>query len=242
MYTYDPNANKQNVDSEHMNSLNEEDLFLAGGFDSFSEANDNLSVGKPYMSGVEQYGVSQEAVNRWTPARVLSFSEQMRTSFNPVSYGKYSSLKISDVKAFILTFCRYYFVFVVIGTLLIMMAESTMNGIPVAALFSVPTLIGYAIVFGICYFILPLSFRIMAWIYRWIARLICLIANKELSSDHLYSVSVYPLIPYQIICSIVNVIGRFSENTPLGMVMSGVSLFMYIVPVIFMAIAIPRMK
>ena len=106
MYTYDPNANKQNVDSEHMNSLNEEDLFLAGGFDSFSEVNDNLNVGKPYMSGVEQYGVSQEAVNRWTPARVLSFSEQMRTSFNPASYGKYSSLKISDVKAFILTFCR----------------------------------------------------------------------------------------------------------------------------------------
>lgn len=242
MYTYDPNANKKNVDSEHMNSLNEEDLFLAGGFDSFSEPNENLNVGTPYMSGVEQYGLSQDAVNRWNPARVLSFGEQFATSFNPAGYGIYSQLKKADVKAFIKTFCRYYFIFIVIGTLLIMLAESTMNGIPVATLFSVPTLIGYAIVFGICYFILPLSFRIMAWIYRWIARLICLIANKELSSDHLYSVSVYPLIPYQIICSIINVIGRFSENTPLGMVMSGVSLFMYIVPVIFMAIAIPRMK
>lgn len=242
MYTYDPNANKKNVDSEHMNSLNEEDLFLAGGFDSFSEPNENLNVGTPYMSGVEQYGLSQDAVNRWNPARVLSFSEQFATSFNPAGYGIYSQLKKADVKAFIKTFCRYYFIFIVIGTLLIMMAESTMNGIPVAALFSVPALIGYAIVFAICYFILPLSFRIMAWIYRWIARLICLIMNKELSSDHLYSVSVYPLIPYQIICSIINVIGRFSENTPLGMIMFGVSAFMYIVPVIFMAIAIPRMK
>ncbi len=250
MYTYDPNANKKNVDSENTNSLNEEDLFLAGGFDSFSEPNDNLNVGTPYMSGVEQFGLTQEAVDRWKVTRVPSFGEQFKASFNPANYHVYRNLSIPDVKGFIKTFCKYYFLCMT-GILLIMILAITglvsslvegATGTSVGSLLTGTTLFIFVVIFGIGYLLFPLFFRFTAWIYRWIARLMCLIINKDLSKEHLYSVSVYPLVPLQVISGILGVIAEFVSSTPFGMVMATTLLLINLLPIVYMSIAIPRMK
>lgn len=241
MYTYDPNANKQNVDSEHMNSLNEEDLFLAGGFDSFSEPNDNLNVGTPYMSNVEQYGVSQEAMNKWKPARVLSFSEQVQISFNPMKYDLYKSLTIADVKAFIKQYSRILVTVIMIELILYMNFSQTakMNGVSGMNLFMI---IYYLIMWGICWLIMPLSYRIYAWFYRLIAKLICMICSKNIGDDYLYCISVYPLVP-TMMCGVIAILFIFGNVSLVHVLIVGViATVSNLIPFIYMIIAILRTK
>lgn len=239
MYTYDPNANKKNVDSENMNSLNEEDLFLAGGFDSFSEPNDNLNVGTPYMSGVEQYGVSQEAVNKWKPARVLSFNEQFQISFNPMKYDLYKSLTIADVKAFIKQFSHILVIVLMVELILYMnfSQAAKMTGVTGLNLFMI---IFYLIWWGICWLIMPLSYRIYAWFYRLIAKLICMISGKNPGDDYLYCISVYPLVP-AMMCGVIAILFIFGNVSLVQVLIVGaIASVSNLIPFIYMIIAILR--
>ena len=117
MYTYDPNANKKNVDSENMNSLNEEDLFLAGGFDSFSP---NQTANNSMYQPVKQMELDPSwNIERWKNKYELKFFEQLKLSFFPLKYDKYREMSIDGIKLFI----RKYVAFELLFSFIIILGE-----------------------------------------------------------------------------------------------------------------------
>ncbi len=240
MYTYDPNANKKNVDSENMNSLNEEDLFLAGGFDSFSP---NQTANNSMHQPVGQMELDPSwNVERWKNKYELKFFEQLKLSFFPLKYDRYREMSVDGIKLFI----RKDVAFELLVSFIIILIAFNVHPffralMPEYGINDPMVILTIAVVLGISaaitILIFPFFIRIGAWIFRWIIRLFCLLGKKNLSDTSLYALSIYSTIPFRLI-------KMFCIFLPIDVILNAqtsIAVLDVVVPLIIISLAIPRM-
>lgn len=258
METY-TGENKNNIqDGENVKATDSaEDLFLPGGFDSFGGAPEPMNADMGQMNSNmgqlgsvdygNDYGSADNSTNRWAkPIVVLSLGEQISNSFMPTRYDRYKGMSEGAAKEFVNYFTRLYvrIVFLMIAfMMLITMRKAGDN----------TSLLVVVVMLGISYFLSvflePYIFRLRAFLYRLIfGNLFMAITKTDISDTNMYLVSIYACVPCialsVLIAGIVVLSFLISPVLlyPIAAVSSAFSIIQLIVPIIIMAIAIPRMK
>lgn len=244
MNTYDKNSG--NARSENAaNGYEEEDLFLSGGFDSFSQdstsfngTGNTLGTASPEY-GNTYYGNTNTNSNIWTRQQDLSFWEQLLNSFMPTKYHRYKGISVEGAKQFVRSFSWLYMVAGLILTSGFFLGNADMRAyLQYYNLLSLKTIIVYMIAFAIAASIYPFIFRLGALIMRLVGKLIALIEGKSITDQNMYLISVYSLVPWLII-------KMFFIFLPIPILLSletFISILDAVVPIIIMAIAIPHME
>ncbi len=256
METY-TGENKNNMqDGENLKATDSaEDLFLPGGFDSFGGTPEPMNADMGQMNSNmgqlgnvdygNDYGSADYSTNRWAnPIIVLKFEEQISNSFKPTQYSRYKGMSEEAAKGFVKSFARLYIniVFVIMALVMLLSGMGSGAGILIMAVF-------LGIAYFLSIFLEPYSFRLRAFIYRVIfGTLITAVTKANISSTNLYIVSIYACVPCMVISTLMTCIIALAYALfplllyPLATVSSIVSIVQLFIPVIIMAIAIPRME
>lgn len=234
-----------------------EDLFLPGGFDSFSGTSEPVNAGMGQMNGNmgqlgsvdygNAYGTVDYSANRWSnPVVFLNFKEQILNSFKPSRYDRYKGMTEGAAKEFVKSFTRLY---LRIGYLMI----AIMMLVVLGGMGGNVGVVMIIVIMGISYFISvllePYIFRLRAFIYRLIfGNLILALTKADITDTDMYLVSIYAGVPCMAVSILMLgiVLLAYWIFPSLLYFMSAVSsifsIVQLIVPIVIMAIAIPKMK
>lgn len=258
METY-TGENKNNMQNEENLKATDsaEDLFLPGGFDSFGGTPEPMNADMGQMNSNmgqlgsvdygNEYGSADNSTNPWAkPIVVLSLGEQISNSFMPARYDRYKGMSEGAAKEFVNYFTRLYVRIVFLMIALMMLLTFGRVGDSTSMLIVV-------VMLGISYFISvflePYIFRFRAFVYRLIfGNLLVAITKTDISDTNMYLVSIYagvPCIAVSILIAGIVVLSYLISPVllyPIAAVSSTFSIIQLVVPIIIMAIAIPRMK
>lgn len=258
METY-TGENKNNMqDEENLKATDSaEDLFLPGGFDSFGGTPEPMNADMGQMNSNmgqlgsvdygNDYGSADNSTNPWAkPIVVLNLGEQISNSFMPARYDRYKGMSEGAAKEFVNYFTRLYLRIVFFMIAFMMLVTFGRAGDSTSILIVV-------VLLGISYFISaflePYIFRLRAFVYRLIfGNLFMAIMKTDISDTNMYLVSIYAWVPCIVISVLIAGIVVLSYLVspvllyPIAAVSSAFSIIQLIVPIIIMAIAIPRMK
>ncbi len=250
MNTYDKNSgNARNNDSVNGH---EEEIFLSGGFDSFSRDNTSFgSTDNPLGTASSDYentyyGNANTGSNFWEQKHYLGFWEQLFNSFRPTKYDRYKGISITAAKHFVRNLSLLYMGpgFLVIMGIFFGNAEIRAS-LADKNLLSPLFVISLAVFWIIATLIYPFTFRISAFFMRIIGRLLAMIGRKNISSENMYLVSIYSLVPWMFLKILLLVLFPVIMIAYVSLgdsVLIFISLLEVIVPTIYMAVAIPYME
>lgn len=183
----------------------DEDIMLAGGFESFSTPqsnSDQFSLGNADYSYMNQ----KYNTNSYAYKPVLTRMQQITHAFNPFGYDCYNNMTIDQGKGFANWFSRIYvgvaylgILFLTIANPYILLLTSSNPYMPVEYFQNAQVIVFETIICLILAAIAPIWYRINAWLLRLIGRLACLISRKNISDKNIYLVSIYALVPYMIL-------------------------------------------
>lgn len=264
-YTGGTLSNKQNGESAEKANTGD-DLFLSGGFDSFGGAPETTGMGQLGVSpgqvnaGMGQLGSvdysgiygNDEPVRTkdpWANQRInLNLWGQLFHSFLPFKYDRYKGLSIGAAKDFVNFFVRMY---MTICYLLVFIVFLQYPGVMEYFKSGNMGMLLVVIIFGVSYaasiFFGTYLFRLRALIYRLIfGNLLMAIEGKKITSTNMYLVSIYACVPWMVIRLLAGIgllailfFTPFLQKVPSLWLFSVMELVM---PVIIMAIAIPKME
>lgn len=266
-YTGGAPGNKQNGESAEKANA-EEDLFLSGGFDSFGGAPEPMNTGMGQMgvgmgqanTGMGQlgsvdysgiYGNNEPTGKKdpWANQRInLNLWGQLFNSFLPFKYDRYKGLSIGAAKDFVKFFIRTY---MTIGYLLVFIIFLQYPGMMEYFLSGNLGILLVIIILGVSYvasiFFGTYLFRLQAFIYRLIfGNLLTAIEKKEITSTNMYLVSIYACVPWMVIRLLAGIvllaIAFFMPILPRVPSLWLFSVLELVMPIIIMAIAIPKME
>lgn len=257
IYTGENQSNAQ--DGGNMEKTDSvEDLFLPGGFDSFGGTPEPMNVGMGQTNGSmgqlgsvdygnTAYGTADNSTNRWAnPVLFLNFKEQILNSFMPARYDRYKGMSEGAAKEFVKSFTRLY---LRIGYLIMaFMMLAALRGIGSNA-----SMLIIIIIMGISYFISvfiePYIFRLKAFVYRLIfGNLILALTKADITDTDMYLASIYAGVPCMTVSILMLGVVELAYWLfplllyPIAAVSSIFSIIQLIVPIVIMAIAIPRME
>lgn len=258
MNTYtgeEPNNTQGGGNVEKTDSV--EDLFLPGGFDSFGGTPEPMNAGMGQMNGSmgqlgsvdygNAYGTVDYSTNRWAnPVIFLNFKEQILNSFMPASYDRYKGMTEGAAKEFVKSFTRLYLrigYLMIIFMILVALGGTGGNAGMMMAI----------VVMGISYlisvFLEPYVYRLRAFVYRLIfGNLILALTKADITDTDMYLVSIYAGVPCMVVSILLlGIVVLAYWLFPLLLysiaAVSGIfSIIQLVVPIVIMAIAIPRMK
>lgn len=253
--------NKDQGDNKSKGTDTGEDLFLTGGFDAFGGTPEPMSTGLGQMNaGMGQlgsvgygdvYGNGGHAgkADPWANQRInLNLWGQLFNSFLPFKYDRYKGLSIGAAKDFVKFFIKIY---LIIGYLLALFAFFQFPDTKEYFKSGNITILLLVIILGVSYaanaFFCPYLFRLQAFIYRLIfGNLLMAIEGKKITSTNMYLVSVYACVPWMVIRLLFG-IGLFVMIFFMSVVPQIPPLWLLpvlelIVPIVVMALAIPKME
>lgn len=267
-YTGGAPSNKQNGESAEKANA-EEDLFLSGGFDSFGGAPEPMNTGMGQMGvgmgqanagmgqlGSVDYGIygtgdnSTTGTNRWSqPKVILNLWGQLFNSFVPFRYDRYKGMSMGAAKDFVKFFIKLYLIAGFLATAIMMlMVPGAMEYFKSGDISILLIIIVFGVTYAICAFIGPYFFRLQALIYRVIfGNLLMAIEKKKVNSTNMYLISVYSCVPCMALGLPLGIVELVFLNSP-SMVpfVAGVAVIYavleLVMPIIIMALAIPRME
>lgn len=267
-YTGGAPSNKQNGESAEKANA-EEDLFLSGGFDSFGGAPEPMNTGMGQMGvgmgqanagmgqlGSVDYGIygtgdnSTTGTNRWSqPKVILNLWGQLFNSFVPFRYDRYKGMSMGAAKDFVKFFIKLYLIAGFLATAIMMlMVPGAMEYFKSGDISILLIIIVFGVTYAICAFIGPYFFRLQALIYRVIfGNLLMAIEKKKVNSTNMYLISVYSCVPCMALGLPLGIVELVFLNSP-SMVpfVAGVAVIYavleLVMPIIIMAIAIPKME
>lgn len=267
-YTGGAPGNKQNGESAEKANA-EEDLFLSGGFDSFGGAPEPMNTGMGQMGvgmgqanagmgrlGSVDYGIygtgdnSTTGTNRWSqPKVILNLWGQLFNSFVPFRYDRYKGMSMGAAKDFVKFFIKLYLIAGFLATAIMMlMVPGAMEYFKSGDISILLIIIVFGVTYAICAFIGPYFFRLQALIYRVIfGNLLMAIEKKKVNSTNMYLISVYSCVPCMALSLPLGIVEFLFLNSPsmlpfvagLAVIYAVLELIM---PIIIMALAIPRME
>lgn len=250
MNTYDKNSG--NARNNGPVNGHEEEIFLSGGFDSFSQDFPSLGGMDTPLGTVSSdyentyYGNTNTGSNFWEQKHYLGFWEQLFNSFRPTKYDRYKGISIMAAKHFVRNLSLLYMgpgflvsmgIFFGNATIRASLADKNI----LSPLFVI-SLVAFWIVATLIY---PLTFRIGAFFMRIIGSFLAMIGRKNISSENMYLISIYSLVPWMFLKILLVV---FFPVILIAYVSLGYSILIFIslleviVPTIYMTIAIPYME
>ena len=241
-----------------------EDLFLSGGFDSFGGTPEPMNTGMRQMNagmgqlGSVDYGSgnaygtvdnSTMGTNRWSePKVILNLWGQPFNSFMPFRYDRYKGMSMNAAKDFVKFFVKLYLLagYLMMAVLIITTPEA-MEYFKSGNISILLTIISLGITYAIGAFLGPFFFRLQALIYRVIfGNLLMAIERKKITSTNMYLVSIYSCVPCMALGMLIGIIALvfLSSSTVFFIVNLSVvyAILELVMPIIIMALAIPRME
>lgn len=249
-----------------------EDLFVSGGYDSFGGAPEPMNTGMGQMNtGMGQmntsmgqlgsvgygsgnaYGAVDDntmSTNRWSePIIILNLWGQLFNSFMPFRYDRYKGMSINAAKDFVKFFVKLHlavnYLAIIIFLLTVPAAREYVKSGNI-------TILLFVILFGVSYaigaFINPYFFRLWAFIYRVIfGNLLMAIEKKNINFINMYLISIYSCVPCITLGMLLVIIASFGLIIPQMLVIAipllvVCGILTLIMPIIIMALAIPRME
>ena len=208
---------KKDVDMDVTASMQtDEDIMLAGGFDTFSPPpQNNMGTTMPLADVEHSYMNNKYMDQKYVTLSssenpVLSLKEQFFHAFHPFQYSCYNSMSMGDAKAFARWFSRLYIEITYFGFLFMLAVNpnlirnnlSNPYAITIRQLRSPVMILLISLVFLGMVAIAPIYYRITAWFLRLIGKVVSLISGKHILDTHMYLVSIYALVPYHVLCVI----------------------------------------
>ncbi len=266
MQTYTGGTQNNKQGGENVEKTNQgEDLFVSGGFNSFEGVSEPMNTGMGQMNagmgqlGSVDYGSgdvygtidnSTTSTNRWSEPRIiLNLWGQLFNSFMPFRYDRYKGMSMNAAKDFVKFFVKLYLTVNYLAVIIMML---TVPGAMEYVKSGNITILLFVILFGVSYvisaFISPYFFRLWALIYRVIfGNLLMAIERKNVNSTNMYLVSIYSCVPCMALSMPLGIIALFCLNFPPAFVLVFSLLVVcgvlsLILPIIIMALAIPRME
>lgn len=266
MQTYTGGTQNNKQGGENVEETNQgEDLFVSGGFDSFGGVPEPMNTGMGQMNagmgqlGSVDYGSgnaygtvdnSTMSTNRWSEPRIiLNLWGQLFNSFIPFRYDRYKGMSMNAAKDFVKFFVKLNLAVSYLAVIIMMLtAPEAMEFVKSGNI----TILLYVILFGVSYaisaFINPYFFRLWAFIYRVIfGNLLMAIERKNVNSTNMYLVSIYSCVPCIALSMLLEIIASLCLIIPSVLVLviplSVVcGILALIMPIIIMAMAIPKME
>lgn len=269
MQTYTGGTQNNKQGKENVEEIKQgEDLFISGGFDSFGGAPEPINTDMGQMNaGMGQLGSvgygsgnayrtvdnSTMSTNRWSEPRIiLNLWGQLFNSFMPFRYDRYKGMSMNAAKDFVKFFVKLYIITGYLFAFFVMLLSPGTKEFLMSGNMGILVIV---IILGVCYFIGtflgPYFFRLQAFIYRVIfGNLLMAIEKKNINSTNMYLVSIYACVPCYVIGVLISgivVLAAYLNVLPLLMapiasVASSFSVIELILPIIIMALAIPRME
>ena len=237
-------------------------MFLSEGFDSFGGAPEPMNTGMGQMNaGMGQLGSvdygnenaygtvgnSAMSTNRWSePIIMLNLWGQLFNSFMPFRYDRYKGMSMDAAKDFVKFFVRLYMTvgYLVVAFMLFVSPEVKSRDM---SFLLVIILLGISYAIG--FFLGPYLFRFRALIYRVIfGNLFMAVEKKNITSTNMYLVSIYACVPCMAVRLLYGVLVLLTAclSIPMAQYMASIkgtiSMLQLIVPIIIMAMAIPKME
>ena len=268
-YTGGTPGNKQIGESAEKANAGE-DLFLSGGFDSFGGVPEPMNTGMGQMgvglgqinTGMGQlgsvdygnaYGAGDDSTtgtNRWSqPKVILNLWGQLFNSFVPFRYDRYKGMSMGAAKDFVKFFIKLYLIAGFLSTAIMMlMVPGAMEYFKSGDISILLIIIVFGVTYAICAFIGPYFFRLQALIYRVIfGNLLMAVEKKNVNSTNMYLTSIYSCVPCMALGLPLGIVEFLFLNSPsmlpfvagLAVIYAVLELIM---PIIIMALAIPRME
>lgn len=250
----DNDVKKEEAKGEHKPEVKESDLFLSGGFDTFTPENEiPLGSGTPFIDDrkYNPYGRQQRT---YRPA--MGFWKKFFVAFVPVMYDRYSGMPQLESKQFVKSLAILYVVTSMLPALLFMMFGGKLLADvlqqPQLASFNLSfmTLVIFLVAGFIAVLLYQLFYRINAWFVRLFGGLVSYIEKVDVRDSDMYAISIFSLVPAPILGGIVSAFftkatleavasGNISSMFGVSMVVSVITYL--VIPLIYMAIAMPRM-
>lgn len=264
MNTYTGGTPNNKQGGENVEATNPgEDLFLSGGFDSFTDTPEpmmgmgQMNAGMGQLGSVDYgngnaYGMvdnSTVGTNRWSePKVILNLWGQLFNSFMPFRYDRYKGMSMNAAKDFVKFFVKLYLLVGYFATVVMMLVvPGAMEYVKSGDISILLIIISFGVSYAINVFIGPYLFRLMAFIYRVIfGNLLMAIERKKINSTNMYLVSIYSCIPCTALGIPIGIITLvfLSPSTMLFFANLAViyAILELVLPIIIMALAIPRME
>ncbi|MBD5542380.1 MAG: hypothetical protein HDR00_14560 [Lachnospiraceae bacterium] len=266
MQTYTGETPKNKQGGENAVETNQgEDLFLSGGYDSAKGVPEPVNTGMGQMNvGMGQLGSvgygsgnaygtvdhSAMSTNRWSEPRIiLNLWGQLFNSFMPLRYDRYKGMSMNAAKDFVKFFVKLNLVVGCLVTAVMMLtAPGAIDYLKTGDIGILLIIIRFGVFYAIGSFIGPYFFRLWALIYRMIfGNLLMAIERKKVNAVNMYLISIYSCIPCMALGIPLGIIALLLLNIPSAVFYVSYFANVYailelIVPIIIMAIAIPRME
>lgn len=270
-YTGGTQDNKQGGENVEQTNP-EEDMFVSGGYDSFGGAPKPMNTGMGQMNtdigqmntdmwqlGSVGYGIGNAngtvddnttSTNRWSEPRViLNLWGQLFNSFMPFRYDRYKGMSINAAKDFVKFFVKLNLIVNYLAIIILILT------VPAAREYVKSgniTILLFIILFGVSYaigaFINPYFFRLWAFIYRVIfGNLLMAIEKKNVNFINMYLISIYSCVPCITLGMLLVIMALFCLYFPAMLatvlLLSTIcGILALIMPIVIMALAIPRME